>query len=141
MDGAVRRSRDRRRTFERSNDERQDPRLGAVALYFVLGFMTKFVAALFLPVILGLTALVVPEHRSALARGWRTWALAAVIAIVLIAPWFVFATVRFGGAFWQTILGMHVYQRFTSSLDPGHLHPGITISARCSLSGNPVPWC
>ncbi len=120
------------RTFERSStDARTTNDSGAsrtlhvfaVALYFVLGFMTKFVAALFLPMILGLTALVVSQHRSALARGWRTWARAAVIAIALIAPWFVFASVRFGGAFWQTILGTHVYQRFTSSLDPGHLHP------------------
>jgi 4-amino-4-deoxy-L-arabinose transferase-like glycosyltransferase len=109
---------------ERSNARTTRPlHVFAVALYFVLGFMTKFVAALFLPMILGLTALVVPQHRRALARGWRTWALAAVIAIMLIAPWFVFASIRFGGAFWRTILGTHVYQRFTSSLDPGHLHP------------------
>jgi 4-amino-4-deoxy-L-arabinose transferase-like glycosyltransferase len=95
----------------------------AVALYFVLGFMTKFVAALFLPAILGLTALLVREHRRALARGWRTWALAAALAVVLIAPWFVFASLRFGSLFWQTIVGVHVYERFTSALDPGHLHP------------------
>ena len=95
----------------------------AVALFFVLGFMTKFVAALFLPVILALTALVVPEHRSAVARGWRVWALAGAVAAVLIAPWFLFAWNRFGTSFWHTILGVHVYQRFTSSLDPGHLHP------------------
>ena len=85
--------------------------------------MTKFVAALFLPAILGLTALLVREHRRALARGWRTWALAAAFAVVLIAPWFVFASVRFGSFFWQTIVGVHVYERFTSALDPGHLHP------------------
>jgi 4-amino-4-deoxy-L-arabinose transferase-like glycosyltransferase len=95
----------------------------AVALYFVLGFMTKFVAVLFLPVILGVTGLAVPEHRRALARGWRTWALAAGVAAALIAPWFVFAWSRFGQTFWHTILGIHVYQRFTSVLDPGHLHP------------------
>ena len=55
------------RTFERSsegerttNDKSGFSRtlhVFAVALYFVLGFMTKFVAALFLPAILGLTAL------------------------------------------------------------------------------------
>jgi len=95
----------------------------AVALYFVLGFMTKFVAVLFLPVILGVTALVVPQHRRALARGWRTWVLAAGVAAALIAPWFAFAWSRFGQTFWHTILGIHVYQRFTSTLDPGHLHP------------------
>jgi hypothetical protein len=95
----------------------------AVALYFVLGFMTKFVAAAFLPLILGLTALLVPEHRRQLARDWRTWTLGAVAALALIAPWFAYASLRFGPVFWQTILGVHVYQRFTSTLDPGHLHP------------------
>jgi 4-amino-4-deoxy-L-arabinose transferase-like glycosyltransferase len=121
------------RTFERSsagerttNDTSGFSRtlhVFAVALYFVLGFMTKFVAALFLPAILGLTALLVREHRCALARDWRTWALAAAFAVALIAPWFVFASVRFGSLFWQTIVGVHVYERFTSALDPGHLHP------------------
>jgi 4-amino-4-deoxy-L-arabinose transferase-like glycosyltransferase len=85
--------------------------------------MTKFVAILFLPVILALTALVVPEHRQALTRTWRTWVVAACVAAALIAPWFVFASSQFGQAFWHTILGVHVYQRFTSVLDPGHLHP------------------
>ena len=114
----------------RAADERSNVRTtnGArhalsVALYFVLGFMTKFVAMLFLPVILAGTALIVPEHRRALARGWRTWMVAACAAAVLIAPWFAFAWGRFGQTFWHTILGVHVYQRFTSALDPGHLHP------------------
>jgi 4-amino-4-deoxy-L-arabinose transferase-like glycosyltransferase len=115
------------RTFERSSEDTRTTNGSlhpvAVALYFVLGFMTKFVAALFLPAILGLTALVAADQRRALARDWRSWALASALAIALIAPWFVFASSRFGGLFWQTIVGVHVYERFTSSLDPGHLHP------------------
>jgi 4-amino-4-deoxy-L-arabinose transferase-like glycosyltransferase len=95
----------------------------AAALFFVLGFMTKFVAAAFLPVILGLTAVLVREHRRQLARDWRTWMLAAAVAAALIVPWFAFAWLRFGSALWQTILGVHVYQRFTATLDPGHLQP------------------
>ena len=116
---------DVRATDERSNVRTTNDKIHvwAVALYFVLGFMTKFVAALFLPVILGCTALAVPEHRRALARGWKTWVLAGCAAVVLIAPWFLFAWGRFGALFWKTILGQHVYQRFTSSLDPGHLQP------------------
>jgi 4-amino-4-deoxy-L-arabinose transferase-like glycosyltransferase len=111
-------------------DERSDVRttngrvhVFAVALYFVLGFMTKFVAAAFLPLILGLTALLVREHRRQLVRDWRTWMLAAVAGVALIVPWFVYASLRFGNAFWQTIVGVHVYQRFTATLDPGHLQP------------------
>ena len=94
-----------------------------VAVYFVLGFMTKFVAAAFLPLILGLTTVAVREHRRRVLAQWRTWMLAAVLAILLIAPWFVYASVRFGAVFWQTILGVHVYQRFTATLDPAHLQP------------------
>ena len=39
------------------------------------------------------------------------------------APWFLYESWRFGGAFWREIFGVHVYQRFTSSLDPSHLQP------------------
>jgi 4-amino-4-deoxy-L-arabinose transferase-like glycosyltransferase len=115
------------RTFERSSKDTRTPngkiQVFAVALYFVLGFLTKFVAALFLPMILGFTALVVPEHRRAWRRGWRTWAVAAVTAIVLSAPWFLFMSQRFGGIFWRELFGVHVYQRMTATLDPGHLQP------------------
>ena len=95
----------------------------AIALYFVLAFMTKFVAALFLPAILGAAALLVRDHRRLLAREWRAWGLAAIVVLALIAPWFVFASARFGAAFWRGIFGVHVLQRFTSYLDPGHLRP------------------
>ena len=68
--------------------------------------------------ILGLTAVVVPQHRRALARGWRTWAVAAVIAIVLIAPWFVFATVRFRRRLLADDPGPACTSGSPSSLDP-----------------------
>jgi hypothetical protein len=42
--------------------------------HFVLGFMTKFVAVVFLPLAIGLTALSVAEHRRAFVRDWRAWA-------------------------------------------------------------------
>ena len=115
------------RTFERSSKDQPTPndklQVFAITLYFVLAFMTKFVAAFFLPVILGLAAVVVPEHRRAFARAWRTWALAAVAAITLAAPWFLFMSQRFGRIFWRELFGVHVYQRLTATLDPGHLQP------------------
>jgi 4-amino-4-deoxy-L-arabinose transferase-like glycosyltransferase len=95
----------------------------AVALYFVLAFLTKFVAALFLPVALGAACLLLADHRRRFRRDWRIWAAAAALAVALIAPWFVFAYNRFGAEVWRTMLGQHVYQRFTGVLDPGHLHP------------------
>ena len=99
----------------------------AMALWFVLGFMTKFVAALFLPVILGAAALIKREDRGRLYRDWRTFAAAAVLAVALIAPWFVYQYVSRasepGPKVFDVMFGQHVFKRFTASLDPAHLHP------------------
>ena len=95
----------------------------AVAAYFTLGFMTKFVAVLFLPVI-GVVALA--THPAALARlrtGWSDWPLPIVLALAVPAPWFLYEASHLGPRFWQIIFGTHVYQRFTSALDPAHLQP------------------
>ena len=49
--------------------------IAAIALYFFLGFMTKFVAALFLPVVLAAVSLMLPQPRRYLRAisgpGWR----------------------------------------------------------------------
>lgn len=95
----------------------------AVGLYFVLGFMTKFVAALFLPVLLAVASLVVRSSRVKLVRAWRTWARAAALVLALCTPWFVYANMRFGAGFWRVMLVEHVGTRFTSFLDPEHVNP------------------
>jgi 4-amino-4-deoxy-L-arabinose transferase-like glycosyltransferase len=95
----------------------------AVALYFVLGFMTKFVAALFLPLVLGAAVLFVPAYRREFARHWRSWLAAGVIAVALIAPWFVYAQLRFGRRVWDVMLGSQVYTRLTSYLNPEQVQP------------------
>ncbi|HUL75393.1 MAG TPA: hypothetical protein VLT86_19930 [Vicinamibacterales bacterium] len=95
----------------------------AVAAYFVLGFMTKDVAALFLPMV-GVTALTWRRGGGARLLGaWRDWLLPVAAAVAVIAPWFIYESRLFGEGFWHIILGTHVYQRFTSWLDPAHLHP------------------
>jgi 4-amino-4-deoxy-L-arabinose transferase-like glycosyltransferase len=81
------------------------------------------VAALFLPLVLGLASLLVGRYRMRLARDWRVWLGVSLLALALIAPWFVYSTVVFGREFWRVIVGAHVYTRFTASLDPAHLHP------------------
>jgi len=95
----------------------------AAGLYFVLGFMTKFVAAAFLPLVAGAAVLLLPAYRAALWREWRVWAKVGALIVALAAPWFVYAHLRFGSDLWQVILGEHVYTRFTAYLDPEHLHP------------------
>ena len=96
----------------------------AVGLYFTLGFMVKFVAALFLPVILAVPSLLLPSHRARLARDWRSWLGSMVVALLLIAPWFAYGYYRFGTDFWHVIFGIHVYDRMTVGLDPSHVHSG-----------------
>lgn len=95
----------------------------AVGAAFAVGFMTKFVAAVFLPMILGLTALLFGDLRRRLIGGIRHWVEAAGLALIIIAPWFAYAHLRFGSQLWQTILKEHVYNRFTAFLDPAHLQP------------------
>jgi 4-amino-4-deoxy-L-arabinose transferase-like glycosyltransferase len=95
----------------------------AVGLYFVLGFMTKFVAALFLPLTLFMASLPLPEARAKLCRSWKDWAKVSAVVVALCAPWFAYAQWRFGNELWETILAEHVYKRFSSYLDPDHLQP------------------
>ena len=106
------------------DDERRRRRHALWAsLAFVLGFMTKFVAALFLPFTLGLVVLSSARVRSRFLVEWRLWLGLAALVVALIAPWFVYAHVRFGWLFWETILGEHVLRRLTGTLVPSHLHP------------------
>ena len=104
-----------------------------VAAFFTLGFMTKFVAALFLPMIAvasllaGPLALVSRQAGANLARfvreRWRDWLWPAALTLLTIAPWFVYHIVHTGPDFWRIIFGQHVYERFTASLDQSHLFP------------------
>jgi 4-amino-4-deoxy-L-arabinose transferase-like glycosyltransferase len=95
----------------------------AVGLYFVLAFMTKFVAALFLPSVLAVAILLRREDRARLARDWRAWLASGLLAAALIAPWFLYQYHQFGAELWTNMVGAHVYTRFTAYLDPAHLQP------------------
>jgi 4-amino-4-deoxy-L-arabinose transferase-like glycosyltransferase len=95
----------------------------AVAGYFFLGFMTKFVAAFFLPVVVVACLAALPSTRRRMAEDWRLWATAAALFVVAASPWFVYQHLRQGALFWQIIFGTHVVTRFTSYLDPAHLNP------------------
>jgi 4-amino-4-deoxy-L-arabinose transferase-like glycosyltransferase len=95
----------------------------AVAGWFFLGFMTKFVAALFLPAVIGVSALLLtPHRRQLLADRWR-WTGAVLGVIVFTVPWFLYQYSRHGRVLWRVMFGEHVYTRFTNFADPGHVHP------------------
>jgi 4-amino-4-deoxy-L-arabinose transferase-like glycosyltransferase len=94
-----------------------------VALFFVLGFLTKFVAALLLPLVCVVTIAVVPVARQRFVTRWRDWLAATILAVAVITPWFAYEWRLHGQYFWDVIFGVHVYERFTSSLDPSHLEP------------------
>ena len=95
----------------------------AAGLYFTLGFMTKFVAALFLPLVAGIVGLGAPSVRKRLVADWKTWLAVSAVVAALVLPWFVWAHLKFGDFFWETIFGAAVVTRFTEFLDPTHLQP------------------
>ena len=113
--------------------------VAAICLYFYLGFMTKFVAVVFLPMVMGFVTVLSPLGRRTLVRDWRVWSIAAIVTFAAIAPWFVWASFRYGRFFWDTIFTAHVYTRFTAFLDPTHLQPWYyyftTMFARFAESG------
>lgn len=95
----------------------------AVVSFFVLGFMTKFVAAVFLPAILILTCARSAAWRARLREDWLAWTAAAAAACAVVAPWFVYQSTIRGHEFWQVLLTEHVYRRMTSFLEPAHVQP------------------
>jgi len=95
----------------------------AVLGYFFLGFMTKFVAAFFLPVVIAIALVLDRETRTALRHDFGIWVAAAAAMLAVAAPWFVYETMREGRGFWRVLVGEHVYQRFTTSLDVSHVQP------------------
>jgi 4-amino-4-deoxy-L-arabinose transferase-like glycosyltransferase len=107
----------------RSSPEALPMHAAAVTAYFVLGFMTKFVAAFFLPMICGAALLLMPGGWRRFCSAWRDWRWPAVAAVAIGAPWFVYQTQQFGAHFWRVIFGAHVYTRLTGFLDPQHLQP------------------
>ena len=99
------------------------PHILAVALYFYLGFMTKFVAALFLPVTLVVPTLLLPQPRKQLVADFGKWVAAAALVVALVVPWFIYQHFVSGGAVWSIMFSTHVLTRFTASLDVSHVHP------------------
>ena len=97
--------------------------IAACTACFFLAFMTKFVAAVFLPLLCGLTALPLTSARTALLRDWRKWAIAAAAFIALAAPWFLYHAALHFEDLWATMFRDHVVTRFTAYVDPSHLQP------------------
>ncbi len=95
----------------------------AFSLYFVLGFMTKYVAVLPLPAIALAAWLWRPGGATALWRRSSEWVRPVTAACLLIVPWFVYETVVYGRVFWQELLGQQVLRRMTTGVDPTHLQP------------------
>jgi 4-amino-4-deoxy-L-arabinose transferase-like glycosyltransferase len=95
----------------------------AVGAAFYLGFMTKFVAALFLPAVLGVSALLIARHRRRLIEDRWRWVAVAAAVVALVLPWFVYQYTLHGRQLWRVMFGEHVYTRFTSFADPHHLNP------------------
>ncbi|MEO5819693.1 MAG: glycosyltransferase family 39 protein, partial [Vicinamibacteraceae bacterium] len=93
--------------------------------WFTLAFLTKFVAAAFLPLV-AVVSLAMPRPgllpkppRACLAD----WAWTSALCVAVSAPWFVYEYLLFGHQLVETIFLQHVFARFTGALDPSHLRP------------------
>jgi len=104
-------------------DAKRWTQITAVAGWFFLGFMTKFVAALFLPVVLFAAAVILPALRRQLAQDWWRWGLAGAGTVALALPWFLYQWSVLGEGLWRVMFGEHVYTRFTQFADPLHVQP------------------
>jgi 4-amino-4-deoxy-L-arabinose transferase-like glycosyltransferase len=93
------------------------------ALYFTLGFLGKFVAILFLPLIALAAVLARRDGWHTIRSTWRAWLGPAGLVVVLSAPWFVYQALTTGRHVWAVMFGQHVYRRFTGALDVHHLQP------------------
>ena len=94
-------------------------------VWFTLAFLTKFVAAAFLPLV-AVVSLALPRPgllpkplRACLAD----WLWAAALFLGTSAPWFVYEYRQFGDKLIETMFLQHVFVRFTGALDPIHLQP------------------
>jgi len=95
----------------------------AVALWFVFGFMIKFVAALFLPAILVAAALIETRFPKRILAHGQPCTADTFAPQANILPTFAYQFHVRGRLFWDIIFGQHIYERFTAFLDPTHLHP------------------
>jgi 4-amino-4-deoxy-L-arabinose transferase-like glycosyltransferase len=108
-----------------ADTERRDGRRHALAAagYFVLAFMTKFVAAAFLPIICVSAMAVRPSAWPAWRARWRDWLAPFAVAIAAIAPWFIYQTLHSGMEVWRVMLAQHVVSRFAGTLHATHVQP------------------
>ena len=75
--------------------------------------MTKSVVGLLPVIIVGLDVLLTRGWRTI---GWKNMVVASGVFLALVVPWHIVETVRFGRAFWDSYLGVHVIERTTESL-------------------------
>jgi 4-amino-4-deoxy-L-arabinose transferase-like glycosyltransferase len=94
--------------------------------WFTLAFMTKFVAAAFMPLV-ALVSLAVPLDGARLPKPLRAaaadWGITAAVIVLVSAPWFVYQYLQVGRFLIDTMFMQHVFVRFTGALDPQHLRP------------------
>ncbi len=89
--------------------------------WLVFGFsagMTVMVksAAGLLPFLMLVAAVIIFRKHEILKNKFFVYGLAVFFAVC--APWHIYMTVRFGGAFWQDYLGFHILERFFSPILP-----------------------
>ena len=74
-----------------------------IALAFALGFMTKSVAALFLPAVLLTVSILLTSVRQRVWADRDVWIRASLLALALILPWYLSAWWIYGRGFWEVL--------------------------------------
>jgi 4-amino-4-deoxy-L-arabinose transferase-like glycosyltransferase len=105
-----------------SSRSRGRAHLAALGLWLAWGGLGKFVAILFLPLVVGATLLWHPQAREKARADWRGLGLAALFAVCASLPWYAQQSLEHGSSLWRTLLVDHVIRRFTAGLDAAHLH-------------------
>jgi 4-amino-4-deoxy-L-arabinose transferase-like glycosyltransferase len=95
----------------------------AVACFLAAGILAKFVAAVPLVLVLLLAVALQPSWRRRAVADRRAWVAAIALCAALSVPWFAYLTVRHGHAIWEFMLGLHVFARVASYVDPAHVQP------------------
>jgi 4-amino-4-deoxy-L-arabinose transferase-like glycosyltransferase len=95
----------------------------AVAAYFTLGFMTKFVGMVFLPMVCAGALLLTRAPAARVRDGWRDWIVRLAVVVAACTPGVIYQTVLRGAAFWGEIFGSNVYTRFMGTLVAAHIQP------------------
>jgi|GEM_PF-2056749 len=108
-----------------------------VGITLALAVLSKSVIALFGGI--AVLAVLVYERKFIGAFRDRNFWLGIGVFVLVAAPWHIYMTLTYGGAFWHSYVGMEVFDRAAANLFPGGGNPTNTQYLEY-LRENAAPW-